>query len=99
MHVLGSLATSGNANQGSFMDVLLTGNHDLLIRPQAALDLDLISDQIANLNASCEHTLTRRVVHVNHGDTAKIAHHSDSWNREHIDHGGIVDARFADHPG
>src|SRR5581483_11147912 len=99
MRVLGSLATSGNANQGSFVNILLAGNHDLLVRFQAALDLDLTAEQVTNLNPPCEDTLPAGVVHVDHGDTAQIAHQSHAWYRKHLGHRGIVDARFADHPG
>ena len=46
------------------MDVLLTGNHDLLVWPQAAPEFDLVADQIANLNPAREDPLPGAVVDV-----------------------------------
>src|SRR5271166_261215 len=99
MRERGSSITSGNANQGSFMNVLLTGNYDLLIRLQATLDLDLIAGQIAQLNAASEDPLPGSVVYIDRRQAAKISNYSRGGNRKHVDHHGVVDARLADHAG
>src|ERR1035438_8676497 len=99
MRALGSLTTSSNANQGAFVHVLLAGNDDLLLRPQAALDFDLVSNQLADLYVAGEHALPRGIVHIDKRKTAKIANHGDGRNRKHVNHRGIVDARFTDHAG
>src|SRR5690349_13455097 len=97
MHVQDSLATSGNANQGSFMDVLLAGNHNLLVRSQSTLDLDLVANQVSNLNAARKYPLPAGIVDVDQGNAAQIASNGDGRNRQYIDDGRIVNSGFTDH--
>ena len=81
------------------MHVLLAGNYDLLLRPQTVFDLNLVIDQLADLYVAGEHPLPGWIVHIDKRKTAKIANHGNGRNCKHVNHRGIVDARFTDHAG
>src|ERR1022692_2057304 len=79
------------------MHVLLTGNDDQVIRSQGALDLDLITNQVANIYAASEDALASAVVNVEQGKATEISNDSHGRNRKRVDHYGIVNAGFAYH--